>query len=181
MRSMLCAAIVILAVNGGCGAGEKPTGGTETALLHVGRVSDCGGFSADQKSLSVMSRDPSGYCDAETLRWTYDVKSQQLELINERVILICCGDRAVTFSREQQGYVTSETDAPREGETRCRCVCAFDIAVTAESITEQSMRLALTRHVTDAGAPRIVFEGSLDLRQGGGAVVIDPKPSVYCD
>ena len=168
----------ILALLGaGCGAdpGEaKPL----TLATVAAEVSDCGGFA---RAASVVTAEaavePPAYCDAEVLRWVHDPVAQSLTVTDTRVSLNCCGSHAMTMACTTQGCTATETDAPQNGSTRCRCSCVFDFQVVATPFAAAEIPLTLARDITDdSAAPAMVWSGVLDLSTGSGIVVIDDQP-----
>jgi len=144
-------------------------------VLHQ-EISDCGGF-----DVALVEEYEGDYCDAEVLHWTYDAASSTLELSDERIELNCCGDHDMTLGLIDGVYVASETDAPLAGGSRCNCSCVFDFSIAAKGVPEEVITLRLERHVTDGSAMGgVIWEGTLDLSQGAGWVVVDDTESFMC-
>ncbi len=143
-------------------------------------VSDCGGFARTVAAVMAEAAvDAPAYCDAEVLRWAHDPAAQSLTVTDTRVSLNCCGSHAMTMACTTQGCTVTETDAPQDGSTRCRCSCVFDFQVVATPFAAAVIPLTLVRDVTDDGAsPATVWSGALDLSAGSGFVVIDDQPVV---
>jgi len=59
-----------------------------------------------------------GYCDAEVLHWQYGRSDGTLSLSDERILLNCCGDHAMSVSSR-----TASTSSPRP-TIRSRAACA---------------------------------------------------------
>lgn len=155
---------------------------TASAITQQATVSDCGGFARTTDASG--SGDAPAYCDAEVLHWSYDRSTEKLSLTDSRIELNCCGLHDMTIERDGDVYVVTETDAPEmfDGMTaRCGCMCVFDFGLAAEGIAEEVIQLRLIRHVTDSGAPTVVFEGSIDLGQGSGFEIVDEVPSMWCE
>jgi hypothetical protein len=135
------------------------------------KVSECGGFESDGKMQSVL-RTKDEECRDELLRWSYDRSSRIVTFLNENVWLNCCGERAIgiTLDEATGRYELRETDAPGEG--RCLCSCFFDFSVGLPNIPEQSIYVALFRHVTDTASEQRIWQGTLSLEQKTGEIVI---------
>lgn len=146
-------------------------------LAQDDRVSECGGFEPVGQALTA---DEAAYCDAEVLRWRYDSSFEKLVLTNTRVPLNCCGEHSMTVHQEGETYVVTERDAPEqigllpvEG-ARCGCMCVFDYEVTVRGVPEGTIEVKLVRDVTDdEGGPETVWQGTIDLGQGQGGIVVD--------
>ncbi len=149
----------------------------ENELESVGqnpRVSECGGFNA-------KTRDDDSYCDAEFLRWSYNESSQTLSLLNQRVLLNCCGEHkfTVTHDRTRDVYVVDELDQPKNG-SRCRCMCTYDWS-TDVSVAPGTINLELARHVSDGDGRQVIWSGKIDVTETQGEVVISDRPlKVFC-
>lgn len=140
-------------------------------------TSDCGGF----PETAGEGDDPApAYCDAEVLHWSYDAATASLELIDTRIELNCCGDHDVSLAQVGETYVVTETDAPEGDGGRCFCSCVFDFGLSAENVPAGMMDLQIVRHVTDEGAPQVIFEGTLDLDEVSGWEIIDDTPALFC-
>ncbi len=159
---------------GSAGTAGSGGGGQVQSVGVDPKVSECGGFAAGQ-------RDALPYCDAELLQWAFDASTGTLSLIDQRVLLNCCGDHAftVTFEPDRGVYTATETDSPEDGSGRCDCMCVFDWATDVTGVQSGTIQLELVRHETDAGASRIVWAGALDLTAVQGQVVVDPNPVGY--
>ena len=149
----------------GCQESSQPATGFDEEV----QLSDCGGFVA-------LLRSPLGdratYCDAEVLNWAYDADAGRLNLANNRVLLNCCGDHDLTLTYEGGTFLVTEIDAPGDG--RCRCTCVFDYTVSFTGTAAWEVPLRVVRDVIDDDAgPIAVWEGTLDLTQGSGRIVID--------
>jgi len=157
----------------GCGGGEGHPG----QLEQQAEVSGCGGFGGGGALRDV----PAGYCDAEVLRWQYDPGTQTLALTDARVMLNCCGEHGASLALEDGVYVLRETDEPEAGGVRCACMCAFDFALEAQGIPAGEIALRLELLVSDwPEGSGTVWQGSLDLSQGGGEIVLDAEPAPMC-
>jgi len=163
----------LVALGAACGqVGDDPE--QEDHLIpQTYAVSECGGFKVTNQSDNNYQ--PTGYCDAEVLQWSYEPKDGKLRLSNNRVLLNCCGDRKVTLKEVNGKLVVTEVDAPEASSGgRCYCMCVFDLAVEALKVPGGTVQVELHRSVTDsASGPTQVFTGKLDLSQGSGTVVID--------
>ena len=153
---------------------------TDTPVLEQQhRISDCGGFAKANSPLLVPEAD---YCAAEVLHWVYDAQAQTLKLGDARILLNCCGDHSMEIEVVNGVYVVTETDDPGDLMARCPCMCVYDFTVEAQGVVEEVIDLRIVR-VTDRADPReIVFEGSLDLAQGSGSLVLDESDvSPWCE
>jgi hypothetical protein len=169
MKTLFHPALTLL-LAGALAAACTPGDDTEE-LTQSAAISDCGGFVLDTKS---PLGDPATYCDAEMLHWSYDVETQTLSLANNRVLLNCCGDHSMKMKLDGGVYVVTERDAPEFADARCACMCVYDFTLQVQDIPVGSLPLRLVRNVTDnPEGPQLVYEGTLDLTQGLGQVVID--------
>ncbi len=135
------------------------------------QVSDCGGFSAASKTLSSQQMQ-NDQCRDERLLWQYDPNSRMVTFLNEDVWLNCCGEHSITITLHETtgNYIIRETDAP--AESRCLCMCFFDFTIGLPDMLPESIGVELYRHVTDDGPEWLVWQGTLELNQGSGEIVI---------
>ncbi|MCK5798469.1 MAG: hypothetical protein KAI47_14860, partial [Deltaproteobacteria bacterium] len=162
-----------------CGEGDDPSLPQESGVTATTRASTCGGFVAQSKTNSPMN-----YCAAEVLNWQYDALQGNLTLRNNRAMLNCCGDHSQTLTRENGVLVLREVDAPEGGKTRCRCECAFDFEAIVKQVAPGLLRLRVERLITDAtnsGAPKVLFDGTIDLDKVQGVETLDPTSTAFCD
>jgi hypothetical protein len=123
--------------------------------------------------------DEMDYC-TETLFWEYDAESQILQLVDGPVSLNCCGLRYVRSGIAEGFYTLIEMDEPGDG--RCRCMCDSIYSVCIHGLAEGLIPIRLFRHVTDDGTtePTLIWEGELDLSEGGGHIDLGPSRSWNC-
>jgi len=173
VRFVLAASAVLAAglALGANGATCVPIEPSSWVPVQTSRISECGGFRAAPLS-GVAAVEGEGYCDAEVLRWQYDAAAGTLSLWDDRIVLNCCGEHAMSVTVEDGLWVVRETDEPLDGETRCRCLCVYDYSVQVEGVAPGPIDVQLVRFVTEDGE-RVVWEGALDLGQGSGAIVLD--------
>jgi len=119
------------------------------------------------------------YC-TEKLFWEYDAQNQLLQLVDGPVSLNCCGLRYVRSDTAEGHYDLIEMDEPGDG--RCRCMCDSIYSVCIHGLAEGLIPVRLFRHVTDDGTtePTLIWEGELDLTQGGGQIDLGPSNSWNC-
>ncbi|WP_437928518.1 hypothetical protein WMF37_04485 [Sorangium sp. So ce291] len=152
---------------GGCGS---------AAAVQEARVSEQGGFRDPE--LRLTATEDGGYCGAEVLRWQYDEAAATLRLADARLMLDCCGKRAIHVERIDSLYEITERDEPDSAEGRCAEQCAFDLAVGVQDVPRGEVYVKLLRDVVDEqGGPAVVWSGSLDLDVPAGAVVLDDAPA----
>lgn len=151
----------------------------ENPLNQAPQVSECGGFikGGSQAKATIPMADPATYCEAEKLLWTYEASSQSLAFNNIRMQLNCCGIHTISSELDSSGtYVITEKDEPEmtpSGPARCGCECVFDFATVIDPVPSGMVKIKIVRDVTDSGAaPVTVYEGSLDVSQISGSVVI---------
>ncbi len=162
-----------------CGEGDDPSLPQGSGVTATTRASTCGGFAVQSKTNSPMS-----YCAAEVLNWQYNALQGNLTLRNNRAMLNCCGDHSQTLTRENGVLVLREVDAPEGGKTRCRCECAFDFEAIVKQVAPGLLRLRVERLITDAtspGAPKVLFDGTIDLDKVQGVETLDPTSTAFCD
>jgi len=165
---------------------EGGSGGSGGPALDVTKnvdISECGGFQplSGSGDSGEPQAPPPPYCDAEVLYWIYDAERQELTFNDSRVELNCCGDHAISVSRQGDTVTVTETDAPEGGAGRCDCLCVFDFGATAGPIEQGLVQVELVRHVTDGGTPFVAWQGSVDLSEGAGFAVVDTTPSYFCE
>ena len=158
------------------GSTTSTTSSSTSGLVQNAVVSECGGFA--KTKVDPPTPDPATYCDAEALLWVYDADAQSLGLTDARMTLNCCGEHTITVELDAAGvYVIHERDAPElvDGSpSRCNCMCVFDFGVSVEPVPPGIIDVRVVLDVTDSGSdPQVVFEGSIDLAQGSGSLVID--------
>ncbi|MCC6554971.1 MAG: hypothetical protein IT372_18515 [Polyangiaceae bacterium] len=158
-----------------CSSSEGGPGEGAPQLSQRPSISECGGFAAQPGArIEPPVPDPATYCEAERLLWAHDAATEELALTNSRIVLNCCGEHSISVAEDAGVYVVTERDAPVDGDARCGCECVFDFAVVVESIPAGVIGVRVVRDVTDSGeAPRVVYEGSIDLSQGEGVVTVD--------
>lgn len=136
-------------------------------------VSDCGGFTGSAKRSGEdipFTLDPKTYEDAERFLWRYDGKTAMLSVMNARVMLNCCGERAVSASQEKGVIVITENDQPEDGTKRCRCICAFDFFIELSGISPRVVPLKLTLTVDDSTWTK--WQGDIDITGESGDIII---------
>jgi hypothetical protein len=119
------------------------------------------------------------YC-TEKLFWEYDAQNQVLQLVDGPVSLNCCGLRYVRSEITEGDYTLIEMDEPGDG--RCRCMCDSIYSVCIHGLAEGQVPIRLYRHVTDDATtePTLIWEGQLDLTEGGGQIDLGPSDSWNC-
>ena len=149
---------------------EGPDSNEGTVVSQNSAVSDCGGFTSSGQQAS-------NYCDAEKLLWSFDKAAGVLSLVNTRVVLNCCGEHSFHVVRGTTGvYDALETDTVGGQMGRCRCMCSLDFRTEIKDVSSTSIDLVLRRHITDEGAAKEIWAGTLDLRTATGEVIIDGTP-----
>jgi len=141
------------------------------------RVSECGGFVSPEKRMDnniPLTRDPSTYCDAEKLQWLYDENTLTLSVLNSRVLLNCCGEHDITASYENGAAIIAENDQPVNGTDRCRCMCVYDFFIEISGLSPGVITLKLDLTVDED--TRNKWEGTIDIREKNGEIIIDDKP-----
>ncbi|WP_437335954.1 hypothetical protein WME98_28340 [Sorangium sp. So ce296] len=160
-------AIVWTFCAGGCSSVEA---------VQEAKISEQGGFRNPEERLAPG--EDGGYCSAEVLRWQYDEPSATLRLADARLMLDCCGKRAIHVERIDSLYEVTERDEPDDAEGRCSDQCAFDLSVGVQDVPRGEIYVKLLRDVVDRqGSPAVVWSGTLDLEVAAGAVVLDDAPA----
>ncbi|WP_437590839.1 hypothetical protein [Sorangium sp. So ce1000] len=150
-------------------------GCSSVATVQDARISEQGGFRNPE--LRLAAAEDGGYCSAEVLRWQYDEPAAMLRLADARLMLDCCGKRAIHVERIDSLYEVTERDAPDGAGDRCMEQCAFDLAVGVHDVPRGEIYVKLLRDVVDQqGGPAVIWSGSLDLGVSAGAVVLDETP-----
>ena len=159
LKRILPFAIILTA----CGGSEEGQPLTQQAA-----ISECGGFVATARTAAA------DYCDAEVLEWSYDAETARLTVVDNRIILNCCGDHSMSASLVDGVYVIQERDAPEGGDGRCNCMCVFDYSLEIDDVPVGLIAVRLIRDVTDdGGEPAVVFDGTFDLAAGSGSEILD--------
>lgn len=152
---------------GGCGS---------PPAAHDGWISEQGGFLDPARRLAAG--EDGGYCGAEVLRWRYDESAEALQLSDARLMLDCCGKRAIWVERVDTVLEITERDEPDRAHGRCEQQCAFDFTVGVRDVPRADVYVKLLRDVVDRqGSPVLVWSGALDLGEPAGAVVLDETPA----
>lgn len=163
------ASVVASLVLGGC---------IEPESAQEGLVSEAGGFSEPEQRLVIDGEE--SYCGAEVLRWRYDRALGTLQIADSRLLLNCCGQRAMRVHRIDSLYEITERDEPDAADPRCDSVCAFDFAVSIPEVAPGKAFVRLLRDITDIqGSATLVWQGELDLSQAAGEVVLDPTAATH--
>ncbi|EYF04517.1 hypothetical protein [Chondromyces apiculatus] len=138
-------------------------------------LSERGGFANPAQRLASDSE--GDYCAAEILRWQHDASTETLVLADARVLLGCCGRRGARVERVDSLIELTEVDAP-ETSGRCEGTCAYDVAIKVPAVPAGPVVLRVLRDVTDAqGGPELVWQGTLHLGQGSGAITVQDEPA----
>lgn len=140
-------------------------------------LSECGGLGAETLALTAGD-----YCAAELLDWVYDAETGELSLLHQRASLNCCGEHAVAASWNGEQIVVSAVDEPTS-EGRCRCDCVYDFGLTVLNVQAGATPQALVwrLEVAEDAAPRVVFEGTLDLGLGAETITLDQTAVMNCE
>lgn len=177
--------ILVTLLLGACGTSDDADVDPSDLIPQTFAVSKCGGFALDSGKTYTTKKLPQlKYCDAEVLQWSYDSKTGELKLSNNRIPLNCCGDRTMKVKEDNGTYVLTETDKPEMITTaqgtsgaRCGCMCVFDMSVAAQKVPGGVIDVKLVRHVTDSsGGAQNAWSGKIDLSNGSGTVVVDKSP-----
>ena len=181
----IAVSLVIFAL--GCGDSEDETndGPNNEAFNQSQNISGCGGFRSVENGLTVAEQaltvDDETYCDAEVLHWDYTEANQRLELLNTRMELNCCGTHTMTAQEVDGVLVITEQDAPEGEGMRCGCTCVFDFGLVLEGVDAGERPVRIVRHVTDRDdGPITVYDGTISLDDGFGAIVISEQESMWC-
>ncbi|MGK4007398.1 hypothetical protein WMF31_32550 [Sorangium sp. So ce1036] len=158
-------------------AGALCAGGcSSAAAIQEARISEQGGFRNPEHRLAAA--EDAGYCSAEVLRWHYDEPAATLRLADARLMLDCCGKRAIHVERIDSLYEITERDEPDSAGGRCLEQCAFDLSVGVHDVPRGEVYVKLLRDVVDQqGSPSVVWSGTLDLGETAGAIVLDSTPA----
>jgi hypothetical protein len=162
-----------------CGGGD---GGDGEPAFKDPLTSECGGLGNEVLALSAGD-----YCAAEVLDWAFDAETGELSLLHQRTTLNCCGEHAVSAAWNGDQIVVTTVDAPEGLGARCACMCVYDFGLTVVNVPAGDAPQALlwTETVTDAteqedGGVRVVFDGTLDLNEGAGRIVLDDTENMWC-
>lgn len=151
-------------VLGGCDSVDVSTEGS---------VSEAGGFADPERRLAGVGED--GYCNAEVLRWRHDPATNVLRLADSRLLLSCCGQRAMRVQRIDRMVEVTEKDEPDASDRRCDSVCAFDFTVGIADIPHDRLYMKLLRDITDAqGSAALIWQGEIDLARSAGEILLNP-------
>ncbi|HSN98351.1 MAG TPA: hypothetical protein VLS89_08635 [Candidatus Nanopelagicales bacterium] len=135
---------------------------------------------ADLPVIETRTAEVADGCAAESMRWSYDAEGRSLSLNDGRVQLNCCGHRSMQVERVDNVLEVTERDTPDEGG-RCASTCSFDLATTISNVGQGEVFVKLLRDVTDEnGSAVLVWQGSLDLANGSGTVMVERSVSEQC-
>jgi hypothetical protein len=141
-----------------------------------GAVSDRGGFPDPEQRLADSHE--SDYCAAEILRFRYHEAAETLHIADARLLLGCCGQRAISVARVDSMIELTERDDPDPTAGRCDPSCAFDFAVSIPAVPSDHVVIRLLRDISDSqGGPSLIWQGQLDLSQPVAPVVLDDTPA----
>jgi hypothetical protein len=127
---------------------------------------------AISRRFQAVCRSRTVNCKAEVLRWRYDAASSALRLVDSRLLLNCCGQRAMRVERIDRMVELTEKDEPDASDRRCDSVCAFDFTVGIPDVPNGRLYLKLMRDITDVqGSASLVWQGGdrpvTDVRRSG--------------
>jgi hypothetical protein len=139
------------------------------------KASDCGGFGPVPASPAAPADGTD--CIDETLNWVFDAGTGTVSFTNQDIYLNCCGVHTMEIFLDDDVYVLQETDSPGDG--RCKCMCQFDYAIDLPDMAPGIINVRLLRDITDSDtSPVYAWEGSIDLTQGSGQIVV--LENSYC-
>lgn len=159
-------AVLLVLLESAC-EGGYPTG----KLQQRETVSSCGGFGDKSK---VWLGDPAAYCDAEVLHWYYQPDSHNLQLVDARAYLNCCGEQHVLAELANGIYLVTETINPDSVKGWCSCQCVFDLSVEIQDIGTAEVHIKLVREVNnDPATVTVLFDNTIDLSPLSGSIPLN--------
>lgn len=181
-RNTIFGAVLMAMVASACGNfTANPEEDIDDTALHPltyqAALSDCGGLD--------VTVEISEYCNAEILSWDYDPATKVFVFSDNRILLNCCGEHDMSIELEDGVYTITEYDSPLiipgQEESRCNCMCSFDYEIEVQNMPAEEIQVRLLRDVSDSDQwnNTLVWEGTLDLTDESGDIVIDDEPIHY--
>lgn len=141
------------------------------------KTSECGGFEN-----GVVTKLPGGETEncSQKLIWSYDESSGVLNIINEAVNLNCCGKHAVIIEKTgEDGYDFIMIDNSDHG-ARCKCMCFFDYSADIAGVDNSSVKLRVYTDIEEEEEKTLHWEGTLDMTQKSGTIVVKERTGEGC-
>ena len=157
----------------GCGGVDTDSSGIETNVS----VSECGGFE-DREVFSLNAKEETT-CD-QLIIWKYDETEKVLNIVNQDVLLNCCGEHDVEIKKTEDGKIEyTMIDNSMQG-ARCDCMCHFDYSADIKNVSGTEVNLSVFTDVEENEGPETVWEGTIDLSEGSGTIVVKERSGDNC-
>lgn len=140
------------------------------------QISDCGGF--ESGAATKLPGDEAEDC-SQLIVWNYDDSTGVLNVMNEAVRLNCCGEHSVVIVEGDGGYEFNIVDRSEHG-ARCDCICTFDFGADITGVDVSSVKLTVYTDVEEEDEKTLQWEGTLDLTQKSGTVVVKERIGENC-
>ena len=138
------------------------------------RVSECGGFE-DRETVTFKEEEQK--CD-QLIIWEYNEKEEVLSILNQDVRLNCCGQHDVSIEKNGASVVYTMIDNPNFG--RCDCTCSYDYSADIGNVSETKIDLSVFTDVAENDGPESVWEGTIDLSEESGTIVVKERSGDDC-
>ena len=140
------------------------------------KISECGGF--ESSAVTKLPGDETEDC-SQLIVWNYNDSTGVLNVMNEAVRLNCCGEHSVAIEEINNGYEFNIVDRSEHG-ARCDCTCSFDFGADITGIDGSSVKLAVYTDVEEEEEKTLQWEGTLDLTQKNGTIVVKERTGDHC-
>lgn len=144
------------------------------------KISDCGGFE-DSASAVVNTKLPGDETEDcnQLIIWSYNESSGVLNIMNEAVNLNCCGKHSVLVKENDGGYDFNIIDRSDNG-MRCNCDCMFDFGADIAGVENSPVNLKVYTDVEEEEEKTLQWEGTLDLTQKSGTIIVKERTGDWC-
>lgn len=168
---VICAIVLILVLFAGCENNLDNSNRADNV-----QISDCGGFES-----VAATKLPGGETEdcSQLIVWNYDDSTGVLNVMNEAVRLNCCGEHSVMIRESDGGYEFNIIDKSEHG-ARCDCTCSFDFGADITEIDTSSVKLTVYTDVEEETEKTLQWEGTLDLKQKSGTIVVKERTNEAC-
>ena len=139
------------------------------------RVSECGGFE-DRETVTFKEEEQK--CD-QLIIWEYDEAQNVLSILNQDVLLNCCGEHDIRIEKTGNNIEYTMIDNSVQG-ARCGCMCRFDYSADIKNVTEGEISLTVFTDVEEEEALETVWEEKINLSEGSGTILIKERSGMNC-
>jgi len=138
------------------------------------QVSGCRGFNS--QNLYSLNNEP--ICD-HLISWKYNKIENILSILNQDVMLNCCGEHDVRIEKTEDGIKYTMIDNSVQG-ARCGCSCLFDFSADVKIVSQGELTISVRTDVEENEGPEAVWEGKINLSEGSGTIVVKERSGDHC-